>query len=199
MGVLNIIPPAARRPATASTLLLAVVAFAYFAWSAGITDYLFSSGPNAGDLIYHQVNDQDADRPLGSGNVYHVDMPSAIVGEPALQLLSSRLNEFLHRPIESHDEAKERMRTHCPLELSDKLVNPDQYNGDSPFWINEVDREMIIRKRAELVMNLASKVEEGEKVVWEQGLGKGKGIVMTAGNKVCTASLCFVHHIPDTA
>lgn len=76
------------------------------------------------------------------------------------------------------------MRVHCPLEISDNLVNPDQYDGDSEFWRDWVTKDVIYEKRASLVQWLVDKVEQGEKVVWEEGLSKGQGIVMTAGNKV---------------
>lgn len=77
------------------------------------------------------------------------------------------------------------MRLHCPLEISDKLVNPDQYAGGIEFWENEVTEGVIVQKRAGLVRFLGGKVDQGEQVVWEDGLGEGRGIVMTAGNKVC--------------
>jgi hypothetical protein len=80
------------------------------------------------------------------------------------------------------------MTEHCPLELADGLVNPDQYKGSIDFWRDEVGREVILDKRAELVQWLEARIENGEKVVWEDGMGGGQGIVMTGGNKV--SSLC---------
>ena len=76
------------------------------------------------------------------------------------------------------------MTEHCPLELADGLVNPDQYKGSIDFWKNEVGRDVILNKRVQLVQWLEKKMEDGQKVVWEEGLGSGQGIVMTGGNKV---------------
>jgi alpha 1,2-mannosyltransferase len=111
-------------------------------------------------------------------------LPEILSQDPSTYKLSERLAGFLSRPVLSHEEAKESMRVHCPLEVSNRLVNPDQYNGDSEFWKNEVTKEVITEKRAKLVTWLAGKAEQGEKIVWENGLGAGRGIVMTAGNKV---------------
>jgi hypothetical protein len=78
------------------------------------------------------------------------------------------------------------MEEHCPLELADNLVNPDQYKGSIDYWRDEVSRDVILEKRASLVNWLAGRIENGEKVVWEGSAegGKGRGIVMTGGNKV---------------
>ena len=76
------------------------------------------------------------------------------------------------------------MTEHCPLDLADGLVNPDQYKGSIEFWKGEVGRDVILEKRAELVRWLEGRIEDGEKVVWEEGMGHEKGIVMTGGNKV---------------
>lgn len=78
------------------------------------------------------------------------------------------------------------MEEHCPLELADNLVNPDQYKGSIDFWRDEVSRDVILEKRASLVNWLAGRIGNGEKVVWEGSAeeGKGRGIVMTGGNKV---------------
>lgn len=99
-------------------------------------------------------------------------------------LLARRLHAFLSRPILSHEEAIPSMRENCPLEISDKLVNPDQYNGDGDFWKYEVGKKEVALARISLVKWLESRLDEGEKVVWEEGLGEGRGIVVTGGNQV---------------
>jgi alpha 1,2-mannosyltransferase len=77
------------------------------------------------------------------------------------------------------------MQQHCPLELADNLVNPDQYKGSIDFWRESVGREVILEKRASLVDWIAGRIESGEQVVWDgESQGKGRGIVMTGGNKV---------------
>lgn len=186
------IPPAAKRPATAIPSLLVSFTLIYLLWTT-----THSVSP-----LYDTTNDVSIPSYLKDHhhgvekNIPVMDsleeafasskLPPALSQDPSLAKLSERLVQFLDRPVLSHDEAKESMRVHCPLEISDRLVNPDQYNGDSEFWKNQVTKEVIIEKRSALVNWLGDKVEQGEKVVWEEGLGKGKGIIMTAGNKVCT-------------
>lgn len=185
------IPPAARRPATAIPLL-ALLTLVYVVWSS-----LQPIEPVylTGDDLRHWTSLVDkADEttvpvfrpPATEHKAYIADdeLPPTLSEDPSLAGLSERLLDFLRRPIQTHDEAKESMRVHCPLEISDKVVNPDQYNGDSEFWKNEVSKDVIVERRLGLVRWLSEKVEQGEKVVWEEGLGKGRGIVMTAGNKV---------------
>lgn len=189
-GLGRFIPPAARRPATAIPAVLVMVTLVYVFWSA----------INPITLLYDDVVDTTStpdslypnDKPVGNampdidhGSVGKAELPISLSLNPSLDQLCGRLVQFLHRPVLSHEEAEESNRLHCPLEISDKLVNPDQYNGDSGFWKNEVTKEVIVEKRLGLVNFLADRVEQGERIVWEEGLGKGRGIVMTAGNKVC--------------
>jgi len=107
-----------------------------------------------------------------------------VFNDPLYSALSERLVRFLNRPTYTHEEARGYMTEHCPLELADGLVNPDQYKGSIDFWKNEVGRDVILAKRAELVNWLEGRIGDGEKVVWEEGMGHEKGIVMTGGNKV---------------
>jgi alpha 1,2-mannosyltransferase len=110
-------------------------------------------------------------------------LPSSLT-TPEHHLLAERLIAFLSRPRESYDEATERMHENCPAEVSDKLVNPDQYNGDSGFWMNDVTKEEIVKRRADVVRWLEERVEQGEKIIGSEPTGKGRGIVLTGGNQV---------------
>jgi hypothetical protein len=111
-------------------------------------------------------------------------LPSAF-NDPIYSTLGERLVNFLNRPIYDHAESRGLMEEHCPLELADNLVNPDQYKGSIDFWRDQVGKEVIMEKRASLVNWLAGRIESGEKVVWDgNSEGKGRGIVMTGGNKV---------------
>jgi alpha 1,2-mannosyltransferase len=110
-------------------------------------------------------------------------LPSSLT-TPEHHLLAERLIAFLSRPRESYDEATERMHENCPAEVSDKLVNPDQYNGDSGFWMNDVTKEEIVKRRADVVRWLEERVEQGEKIIGSERTGKGRGIVLTGGNQV---------------
>lgn len=113
-------------------------------------------------------------------------LPASLLTSPKLYPLSSRLVSFLSRPILSHSDASQANFESCPSELSDKLVNPDQYAGDGPFWRDDVDEAEIVRRRADVVRYLSEAVEKGEQVLGQEGkTGKGRGIVLTGGNQVC--------------
>lgn len=185
------VPPAAKRPATAIPSLLVALTLIYVLWTTTHPiSQLYESTTDVSIPLYlkgHDHHGVEIDIPISDppeGESAPGKLLSALSQDPSLAGLSKRLVQFLDRPVLSHDEAKESMRVHCPLEISDKLVNPDQYNGDSEFWKKEVTKEVIVERRLGLVNWLVDKVEQGEKVVWEEGLGKGKGIVMTAGIKV---------------
>ncbi|WVQ77944.1 hypothetical protein IAT38_000024 [Cryptococcus sp. DSM 104549] len=114
-------------------------------------------------------------------------LPKSLLASPKLYPLASRLSQFLHRPILSHARAEEANNAGCPRELSDKLVNPDQYNGDGDFWRDEVTEEEIARRRVDIVNWLAETVEKGEDVLGVEGrTGSGRGIVLTGGNQDTT-------------
>lgn len=82
-------------------------------------------------------------------------------------LLYSRLHAFLSRPVRSHADATPINERQCPRELSDRLANPDQVNGDGEFWRQEVDEDVVRRKRVEMVRYLVDVLDRGEKVVWD--------------------------------
>lgn len=69
--------------------------------------------------------------------------------------------------------------------MSDKLVNPDQYNGEIEFW-EGIGPDEIVRRRADIVSWMTNIVDRGDFVVAEgNNVGEGKGIVLTGGNQVC--------------
>lgn len=99
-------------------------------------------------------------------------------------LLSTRLSEFLHRPILSYAAAlKENVKT-CPLKIHDRQVNPDQLKGERDFWksVSETD---VKARREGLVKALEQAEKNGEKIVSsENAKSGGRGIVVAGGNRV---------------
>lgn len=91
-------------------------------------------------------------------------LPAALLVHPELY---SKLYDFLSRPALDWYAAKDLNEAKCPRDLSDRLVNPDQLNGDGDFWRNDVTPEVIRQKRVDLVDHLAGLVSRGETVVWK--------------------------------
>ncbi|KAG9033730.1 hypothetical protein FRB95_014417 [Tulasnella sp. JGI-2019a] len=115
-------------------------------------------------------------------------LPDALL-HPSLNLLASRLSEFLHRPIRAYNESIEFNQQHCPLYISDKLVNPDQLRGDGEFWREHVGVTEIAEKRAVIVKHLEERVAQGLEVVGSKNMGGGRGIVVAGGNQDTTLRL----------
>jgi alpha 1,2-mannosyltransferase len=135
-------------------------------------------------------------------------LPQSLLGFPKLH---EKLHAFLSRPVYSYEEGKSWNENHCPREISDKLVNPDQLNGDGDFWRHDVTPQVIRQKRADLVNHLADLLKQGETVVWPQSMEledyeteveelqpfkrapitqqPSRGIVTTGGNADTTARL----------
>ncbi|ODN99302.1 hypothetical protein I350_07468 [Cryptococcus amylolentus CBS 6273] len=140
-----------------------------------------------------EVDDEMDDPPLSllpkiyTSEFPDLKLPPSLLASPHLYPLAHRLTAFLSRPVLSHKKATEANKAGCPTELADKLVNPDQYNGDSEFWMEEVTEEEIVRRRADVVRYLSEAVERGEEVLGREGkTGKGRGIVLTGGNQDTT-------------
>jgi hypothetical protein len=209
-GITDLIPPAARRPATFLVLLFTVVTtiIIFFAPTIAVPEIISSSTPYIPDLpvdleeqVYipekqdyipeeqEQTSEKQGRGPMSPD---YTTFPSghlpAAFDDPLYSTLSDRLVRFLNRPTYTHEESREYMTEHCPLDLADGLVNPDQYKGSIDFWKGEVGRDVILEKRAELVRWLEGKIDDGGKVVWEEGMGGGQGIVMTGGNKVSSSA-----------
>jgi hypothetical protein len=102
---------------------------------------------------------------------------------PLYRPLAKRLHSFLARPGFDNDAFRLTSEESCPRRLSDKLVNPDQYDGEIEFW-NGIGPEDIAKRRAEIVMWLADRIAKGEEVVADGQSGEGRGIVLTGGNQV---------------
>jgi hypothetical protein len=206
----DLIPPAARRPATFLVLLFILVTtiIIFLAPTIAVPEIISSSTPYIPDLpvdleevhipgkhipeVQDHIPEKPDDTPekqeRGPISPDYTTFPSghlpAAFDDPLYSTLSDRLVRSLNRPTYTHEESREYMTEHCPLDLADGLVNPDQYKGSIDFWKGEVGRDVILEKRAELVRWLEGRIEDGEKVVWEEGMGDGQGIVMTGGNKV---------------
>ena len=178
-GATDLIPPAARRPATLIVLLLVIATFILtFVAPTLVPPPIIPATQYTSEKALQGPISPDYNTHFANGH-----LPS-IFDDPLYSILSERLVRFLNRPTYTHEESREYMTEHCPLELADGLVNPDQYKGSIDFWKNEVGRDVILNKRVQLVQWLEKKMEDGQKVVWEEGLGSGQGIVMTGGNKV---------------
>lgn len=194
-GLGRFVPPAARRPATALTLLLLVITLGYIFLRP--RDQFAPTWSSPGDRPPESPW-QDGDFGDTSSMGARFDELPVVLRNPSLSPLSQKLVDFLARPALSHEAAKDEMRARCPLDLADNLVNPDQYKGNQQFWEEDVTPEVILSKRAELVDWLAIQVDKGEEVIWREdsnkATSKGQGIVMTAGNKV--SSLVLVSTTP---
>ncbi|WRT66798.1 uncharacterized protein IL334_003761 [Kwoniella shivajii] len=186
-----------------AVLLLLVIALLYIINPISEDTSLPSHGtpPNG----YHEVSSEDhvggievdeeleIDNPalpslptIFSDLVPSLTLPSELL-TPHLYPLAKRISNFLHRPVLSHDEAKERNYKGCPREISDKLVNPDQYNGDSQFWMEDVTEEEIVRRRIDVLRWLKDRIDRGEEILGKEGkTGVGRGIVLTGGNQDTT-------------
>ncbi|KAJ9094901.1 hypothetical protein QFC19_007757 [Naganishia cerealis] len=95
--------------------------------------------------------------------------------------LYNRLHAFLSRPVRSYDEATVVNEKKCPRVLSNRLVNPDQLNGDGEFWRDEVSEETIRKKRVEMVNYLVEVIERGEDVVWNVAQLEASDRIQEAG------------------
>jgi hypothetical protein len=138
------------------------------------------------DLIPKYIPNSLDLKPLAERyDAYFLDrkLPSTF-DSPILRPLARRLHEFLGRPGFDVALTQDRNDKHCPLWISNKLVNPDQYNGEIGWW-ESIDGEKIAKARANVVNMLRNRVERGDAVVAEgDNAGTGRGIVMTGGNQV---------------
>lgn len=129
-------------------------------------------------------------------------LPRELLAHPELY---TRLHAFLSRPVFSHEEGLEWNEKQCPRDVSDRLVNPDQLEGNGGFWRNEVTPDVIRQKRVDIVNYLSESIKGDEVVVWDSNVtGKqnhvkkspvhtphlvDRGIVTTGGNADTTARL----------
>jgi hypothetical protein len=120
-----------------------------------------------------------------------LQLPSSLLSDPKYHNLASRLHAFLNRPI-NNNEINER---ECPRRLNDRLVNPDQYNGEIEYW-NRVSDVDVIERRSQIVGWLGFWADSEKELVGSDDMSGGRGIVLTGGNQVSSiAFLCDI--IPD--
>lgn len=108
-------------------------------------------------------------------------LPKSLLGEEH-SLLTDRLLSFLARPVDSHETARTKMEKGCPAYLADQLATPSEMDNGRAFWIEEVNSDEVIRRRAGIVQNLADLAEKGVQIIGKKE--GGRGIVLTGGNQV---------------
>ncbi|CAE6510870.1 unnamed protein product [Rhizoctonia solani] len=96
--------------------------------------------------------------------------------------LRKKLSELLSRPIRTHEEALTFNVQSCPMEAADKQVNRDQLKGNSVFW-ERITTDEISQRRKAIVQYLEAIEKDGTELVANGRVPKGRGIVMTGGNK----------------
>ncbi|KAH7343195.1 mannosyltransferase putative-domain-containing protein [Rhizoctonia solani] len=96
--------------------------------------------------------------------------------------LRNKLSELLARPIRTHKEALAFNVQGCPIEVADKQVNQDQLKGNSAFW-ERITTDEISQRRKAIVGYLETAEKDGAELVASGQIPKGRGIVMTGGNK----------------
>ncbi len=194
------IPPQIRlflsRPIVlVSLLLLSIFGFGYtmMGYSPPLARGSGNEGSGLSKLLPISILPDDGDdgrqilpaiyRPHISSLVFPTS-PSSLNQPETILALETKLLSFLLRPIQSYSEALSENILKCPLKLADQLVNPDQLNGEIGFWRDEVDKEMIAQKRAQLVKYLHDVAGSGQRVVGNPDMPGGRGIVLTGGNHV---------------
>lgn len=128
--------------------------------------------PNPGDDTLRKNPNQE-----GSSSSNHVEVSSSV--------LRDRLQALLDAPVLSHSAAAPQNEKACPRVVADKQVNPDQLKGNRERWIAVNETDIQTRRRA-IVQHLERLEKDGIVTmgVGKKGTGEGRGVVMTAGNKV---------------
>lgn len=98
-------------------------------------------------------------------------------------LLRVHLKRFLELPVLSHAQSIAANEKGCPREIADKHVNQDQLRDLRQWWI-EIDEDEIQSRRMAIVSHLEKMDKQGVALTGDKANLKGKGIVMTAGNRV---------------
>ncbi|KIJ51257.1 glycosyltransferase family 71 protein [Sphaerobolus stellatus SS14] len=112
-----------------------------------------------------------------------IEADAGFPGAPTVKspLLQARLHALLNAPVLSYAEATPANEAACPPSVADKQVNQDQLKGNREEWIT-ISKEEIKERRKSIVRFLEVLESQGTAVMGP-GLGSGRGIVMTAGNK----------------
>lgn len=98
-------------------------------------------------------------------------------------LLRAHLKRLLELPVLSHVQSIAANEKGCPREIADKQVNQDQLKDLRQWWI-EIDEDEIHTRRMAIVSDLEKMDKQGVALTGDKANLKGKGIVMTAGNRV---------------
>ncbi|KAF8499360.1 hypothetical protein JB92DRAFT_2982225 [Gautieria morchelliformis] len=110
------------------------------------------------------------------------DTPSHI--QLSSPVLRQRLQSLLDAPALSHVETVAKNEEACPRDVADMQVNKDQLRENREKWL-AVSISDIRRRRQAIVRHLEQLEKEGKSVMGSgSGAGEGRGVVMTAGNKV---------------
>ena len=102
----------------------------------------------------------------------------------ASHVLRERLKSLLESLALSHSQAIAKNEKACPRHVADMQVNQDQLRDNKDKWLG-VSISDIRRRRQAIVQHL-EQLEKDRKPVMGlgDGAGEGRGVVMTAGNKV---------------
>lgn len=95
--------------------------------------------------------------------------------------LQARLKKFLSAPLLKYSDAlAQNLQTCGTLERANRQVNPDQLRKQKIFWKGQGNVDLA-KRRLQIVQYLEDMATLGKLIPEPRG---GRGIVMTAGNKV---------------
>lgn len=98
-------------------------------------------------------------------------------------LLRARLKRLLTLPVLSHAQSVSTNGKGCPRDVADRQVNQDQLKDQRQWW-TEIDEDEIRTRRAAIVSYLENLDKQTIALVGDDAKLEGRGIVMTAGNRV---------------
>jgi len=102
--------------------------------------------------------------------------------------LVHRLRTFLSAPVLTYAESAKASEKTCPRKVSDRQVNPDQLHDQIGMWTS-IENEELVRRRVAIVKYLQTLEKNGRALLGSSATGKGRGIVMTGGNRDTTSRL----------
>lgn len=97
--------------------------------------------------------------------------------------LVHRLRALLSAPVLSYVDSVKASEKTCPRKASDRQVNPDQLHDQIAKW-SSMENDELVRRRIAIVKYLETLHKNGKPLLGSSATGKGRGIVMTGGNKV---------------
>ena len=164
-----------------------VTVFPWTGWTASKhSDLGIADGPL--DLGNGWIDPKPNDDTLRKNppGIDNVDVSDDISGLIRLRshVLRERLKSLLESPELSHSQAVAKNEEACPRHIADIQVNQDQLRGNSERWLAVSASDIRSRRRA-IIQHLEQLEKEGKTVMGlGSGAGEGRGVVMTAGNKV---------------